>query len=200
MGNRNTLSVVDIAVYALYLLDGWQRRIHTEDIALKCFELAPSRFCWVKYKQYPDLMTAWFALGDAKKERYGGLVIGGSERKRAKDTFTGWRLSEEGISWIKENRTRIENALANEMPPMSRLIEDRRMKYLLKSAAFKKYLSGGDGLNITRPEFAESIICTVNTGRDVLSEKIAQLYSAAEVLRLEKVRQYLDFCRERFLK
>jgi len=145
-------------------------------------------------------MTAWFALGDAKKERYGGLVIGGSERKRAKDTFTGWRLSEEGISWIKENRTRIENALANEMPPMSRLIEDRRMKYLLKSAAFKKYLSGGDGLNITRPEFAESIICTVNTGRDVLSEKIAQLYSAAEVLRLEKVRQYLDFCRERFLK
>ena len=69
------LSNIDIAVYALYLLGGWRDRIHTEDIALKCFELAPSKFSWVKYPEYPDNNTAYLSLGDAKKTKYGVLVI-----------------------------------------------------------------------------------------------------------------------------
>lgn len=47
--NTENLSNIDIVVYALYVLGGWRERIHTEDIALKCFEIAPSRFSWVKY-------------------------------------------------------------------------------------------------------------------------------------------------------
>ena len=39
--NPDNLSNIDIVVYALYLLGGWHERVHTDDIALKCFELAP---------------------------------------------------------------------------------------------------------------------------------------------------------------
>ncbi len=65
--NEESLSNIDIVVYALYALGGWRERIHTEDIALKCYEIAPSKFSWVKYPQYPDNHTAYLSLGDAKK-------------------------------------------------------------------------------------------------------------------------------------
>ena len=68
------LSDIDIALYALYLLGGWQKRVHTEDIALRCYKLVPSKFSWVKYPQYPDPAPTRFALGDAKKKKYGMLV------------------------------------------------------------------------------------------------------------------------------
>jgi len=75
------MSDKDIVLYSLYLLGGWHKRVHTEDIALKCYEIAPSRFSWVKYPQYPDLAPARFALEATKKAQYGALVRGVSERK-----------------------------------------------------------------------------------------------------------------------
>ncbi|MEO0010166.1 MAG: hypothetical protein ABIK51_06585, partial [candidate division WOR-3 bacterium] len=72
----DSLSDIDIAVYALYILGGWHSRIHTEDIALKCFELAKSKFSWVKYPQYPDPTPARYALEAAKKQENGALVTG----------------------------------------------------------------------------------------------------------------------------
>ena len=44
----------EIAVYILHALGGGLRSIPTEDIAKKCFELAPDSFSWVKYPQYPS--------------------------------------------------------------------------------------------------------------------------------------------------
>ena len=105
------LSNIEIAVFALFVLGGWQTRILTEDIAIKCFELAPTKFSWINYKHYPDLMTAWYALGDAEKTKNGRLVIGESERKKSKSTIGGWRLSDEGIKWIESNKDRIESSL-----------------------------------------------------------------------------------------
>jgi hypothetical protein len=199
---ENKLSEVDIVIYSLYQLGGWQERIHTEDIALRCFQTAPSKFSWIKYKQYPDLMTAWYALGRAKKGRYGGLVIGGSERKKGtgKDKFGGWRLNEKGLQWIEDNRYRIEEALFGGMSPDDRLIEARRLKTLIKSQAYKKHVSQGEKAEISHAEFAESLICTVNTKPEMLRERLEQLYSAAEVLKQIEVKQYLDYCRNRFNK
>jgi len=74
------LSDKDIVLYALYLLGGWQKRIHTEDIAFKCFQLAPSKFSWVKYPHFPDLAPARFALESVKRPKYGLLVKGESGR------------------------------------------------------------------------------------------------------------------------
>ncbi len=76
------LSNEEIVLYALHLLGGWHKRVHTEDIALKCFELAPSKFSWTKYPKYPDLAPARFALESAKNSQYGSLVEGESERKK----------------------------------------------------------------------------------------------------------------------
>lgn len=193
------LSDKDVALYALYLLGGWQKRIHTEDIALKCYQLAPSRFSWVKYPQYPDVTPARFALEAAKKLKYGALVEGESERKRTIRSVGGWRLTEGGVRWVKTNKSRIEQCLNEGIPPAERLLEDRRLKELLRSAAFQKFKKYGEKAQISHAEFAESLICTVNTEAAILNERLKQLYSAAEELRREEVKNYMNFCRETFI-
>lgn len=197
-GEIEKLSDKDIALYALYLSGGWQRRIHTEDIALKCYQLVPSRFSWVKYPQYPDLAPARFALEAAKKPNLGTLVEGESEKKRTIKKTGGWRLTENGIRWIEVNRPRIEQSLSERIPPADRVPGDRMLKELVKSVAFREFQRDGQEASISPAEFAESLLCTINTKADVLNERLAQLYSVAENLRRKEVKDYIGFCQRRF--
>jgi hypothetical protein len=192
------LSGMDIVLYSLYLLGGWQKRVHTEDIALKCFQVAPSKFSWVKYPRYPDLTPARFALEAAKKPGYGALVKGESERKRTVKSVGGWMLTGEGIKWIKVNKPRIEQYLGKHRPTGDRLHTDRKLKELLRSVAFKKFMDYGEDTEISHAEFAESLVCTVNTRAEVLSDRLEQLHSIAEELRKEEVKNYVNFCQSKF--
>lgn len=193
------LSDKDIVIYALYLLGGWQKRVHTEDIALRCYEFAPSKFSWVKYPQYPDLAPARFALEKAKRPEHGALVKGESERKRTrKKGIGGWMLTERGIQWVESNKSRIERYLDEHLTTGDRLPADRKLKELLRSVAFRKFRECGEQAEISHAEFAESLVCTVNTKAEVLNDRLEQLYSIAEVLRREEVKDYVNFCRKKF--
>jgi len=187
------ISDKDIVLYALYLLGGWQKRVHTEDIALKCYQIAPSKFSWVKYPQYPDPQPVRFAL-----EKCGALVKGGSERKKTVKSVGGRMLTAEGIKWIKENKTRIEQYLGKHRPTGDRLPTDRKLKELLRSVAFNKFRDYGEQAEISHAEFAESLVCTVNTRAEVLNDRLEQLYSIAEELKREEIKNYVNFCRSKF--
>mgnify|MGYP001068756683 CR=1 FL=1 len=145
------LSDKDIVLYALYILGGWQKRVHTEDIALKCHELAPRKFSWVKYHSTKSVPTR-FALETAKKPKYGALVKGGSERKRTVRSVRGWMLTSEGVKWIKLHKQRIEQYLGTHEPTGERLAADRKLKALLKSAAFEKFTGYGKQVEISHAE------------------------------------------------
>ena len=71
--------------------------------------------------------------------------------------------------------------------------EDRRLKVLIKSGAFAKFLENDQRSNISYTEFVESIVCTVNTERNTVFERLEQLYSVGTVLRQKTVLEYLDF-------
>lgn len=195
---KDSLNDRDITLYALYLLGGWQKRIHTEDVALKCYELAPSKFSWVKYPQHPDLAPARFALEAAKKPKNGALVKGESERKRTVQSIGGWMLTKEGVQWISGNKARIEQYLGRRVPMGVRLLGDRKLKELLESTAFGKFMAFGAQADISHTEFVESLICTVNTKKEILHDRLDQLYSTAERLRREEIKNYVNFCRKKF--
>lgn len=191
------LTAKDIVIYVLYLLGGWQKRIHTEDIALMCYKLAPSRFSWIKYPQYPDLTSARFVLETAKK-KYGGLVKGESERKKTVKSVGGWMLTDKGIQWIEENKSRIEQHLGKHWVTGDRLPAERKLRELLRSRAFIKFMDQGNQADISHAEFAESLICTVNTRKEILNDRLEQLYSIGEEFNKEEVKDYVNFCRKRF--
>ncbi len=191
MTQEISLNDKDIVIYALYVLGGYQKRVHTEDIALKCYEIAPARFSWIKYPQYPDIQPVRFALEKCKP-----LVVGSSERKLP-TIITGWRLTNDGIQWMKMNLDRIVKQLGKKQSPTERLVDNRRIKALINSKAFNKYLAEGGKAEISHAEFAESIVCTINTKPEILFERIEQLYSAADLLNQDKVKQYLDIYRKK---
>ena len=50
-GEGDKLKNWEVVVYALYLAGGVTRAIHTEEVALKCFGLAPDAFSWIRFPQ-----------------------------------------------------------------------------------------------------------------------------------------------------
>ena len=89
------LSNPRIAVLALHALGGATTRRTTQDVALRCFMMAPRRFAWKNHPSYPSDKTAFDALTDAKKARYGKLVAGGGK--------DAWILTPAGIAWCSEH-------------------------------------------------------------------------------------------------
>jgi len=190
------LSNRDVAVYALDLLGGWKERVHTEDVALKCHELAPSKFSWVRHPEYPDLSTARYALEDAARLGHGRLVEGESERTGK--SIGGWMLTADGVRWLSANRARIEKFLGERLRPRDRAPASRKLRELFGSAAFKKFVEYGEEAEISHAEFAESLVCTVNTRSDVLNDRLEQLDAIAVELGIEAVKDFVQFCRKKF--
>lgn len=105
-----------IVVYVLGLLGGASKRVHTEDIAVKCHELFPDAFSWTKYTGYPDKDIVRVALTDARKEKYGALVNGRTGQKlglaaktRRNPLPDGWMLTQAGLDWLDREATRFES-------------------------------------------------------------------------------------------
>ena len=194
----NKLSNMDVVLYVLYKLGGWQKRINTEDITLECFKVTPRKFSWIKYPRYPDIMPVLFSLESAKKKQYGALVVGETERKRTIKLIGGWMLTVKGIRWIKDNIFRIEQILNENKITTGRLSTDRKINELYKSIAFKKFIALQEKANISHAEFAESLICTVNTGVKILNDRLEQLNSVAEELNKEEIKNYVNFCQKKF--
>jgi len=51
-----SLTNVDIVVYVTAVLGGAEKKVYSEVIAAKCFELDPARFSWrlPDYRKWPD--------------------------------------------------------------------------------------------------------------------------------------------------
>lgn len=182
----------DIVLYALHLLGGWEKRVHTEDIALKSFDLAPSEFSWMKHPDLPKLSAARHALEHVKEAKRGTLVDGESEEGKG---VGGWMLTPEGVQWVRENEQRIERSLSGHFPG-TRLPRHRRLRELLQSAAFKKFTEHGQQAEVSHAELAESLVCTVNTSAEILNDRLLQLEATAEQLQREDVRQYVRYARK----
>jgi hypothetical protein len=95
--NKKSLTTPQFGVVtlAVYLLDGHQRAVDTEDVAVKAHGLAPGRFCWRKYPDQINMELVRAALSDAKKSKNGAWVTGVGR--------TGWSLTPEGLRWVKAN-------------------------------------------------------------------------------------------------
>lgn len=82
----------EVAVIAVYMLGGASRSIDTEDVAIKCHELAPTLFSWQKHKDQINLELVRVNLSNAKKTQNGSLLSGSGRE--------GWRLNSRGVDWI----------------------------------------------------------------------------------------------------
>ena len=134
----------DLTLYALHLVGGDASHVPTEDVAVRAYELYPERFGIIRYPQYPDVEVVRMALIHMRVDKNQKLVEG--------DQRKGWRVTDEGLSWLADNRKAIEQALANKHPKERRIakgkvitrgkIRDAYLKRLIESDAYAKWRKG----------------------------------------------------------
>lgn len=193
----------EIAVYVVHLLDGDTRRVATEDIALKCHELAPDAFSWVKYPQYPDKDVVRSALVDARKGKNGELLRGRAGRGKgqlyranAVPASDGWMLTEAGAKWILENKVRLSVEL--EYREMNAHRQDRQQKIsrIRKHVLFSRFLDQPEGFSPSLGDMAELFRCRVDTDRTTWEKRFQSASVLAQALEDNQVLAFVEKCRE----
>lgn len=192
----------EIAVYAVHLLGGESRRVPTEEVAVKCFALAPDSFSWVKYPQYPDKDVVRFGLVDARKAKNGVLLQGRAGRGRGQVQRTkvgpavdGWMLTQAGVRWIQDNRERVSSEL------QYREVSDHRQENLHKLArikdhpVFQKFLEKPEGFSPSLGEMAELFRCRVDADLQTWDKRFQAAGNLAQALNDDGVMAFLAKCR-----
>ena len=146
---KNELSNWEIVTWAVYLIGGDQGYVDTEDVAMKANELAPGRFTWVKYIDQINIEKVRTSLSDAKKEKYGKLLVG--------KHIEGWMLSQYGLQYCTSNLGAFEKAdISREaLYRKERTWRKREKTRLMGTSAYEKIVDINESDSVTKQE-AES--------------------------------------------
>jgi hypothetical protein len=193
----------EIAVLALFLQGGASKRVHTEDVALKCYELARDAFSWVRYPQYPDKDIARVALTDARKSKTGALVSGRAGRGRrpipepdATPTDDGWRLTERGARWIAENRHRLDALTTKRRVRLDRQEPLRRLARITSHPAFQRFALDQRSFSPSLGELADLLRCRPDAPRRVWDRRFQAARNEAQVAAQQDVLSFLHACED----
>ncbi len=192
-------SNVEVVVFSLDILGGASKKISTEEIAIKAYEIAPDRFSWInrKFSHFPDKLVAKTALEDAAKKKTGRFVVGSYARDESRD---GWTLTPEGIKWLNSNRERINLTLTEpeERPSMRPLDMKRFLSRIKDSAAYKEFSKQGTLEEVTEYLFADLLQASPDAPRQIFHAKINRLLKVGELSKDEDIQKFLIACENKF--
>jgi hypothetical protein len=166
----------ELVVYGLYAAGGASQRVHTEEVALKCWTLFPTAFSWTKYPQYPDKDIVRVALTDARKEKYGALVIGRVEGlAHNSDEPEGWLLTEGGLQWIADNRAAFEAEGADPQRKAHRQLLLRRVREITASDLFRAFQRDREAFAPGIGELASFLKCRVDANQNIWERRLGDI-------------------------
>jgi len=197
MEDSNAIKSMHIAVYALSLLEGIQRKVHTEDIAQKCLEIAPNRFKWERYN-YPDKELVRKALFHASEEHNGGLVIGRSGIEQRGKSRDGWQLTPAGAAWLRQNESMLADFTHTSHEQVPKREADRFLKKIRSEAAFRLFKEQGNLSEVSPYMFTDLLNCSPDAPADTIRFKFNRLFSNAELVNDKEIIEFLTLCKERF--
>jgi len=190
----------------LFLLGGDTKHIHTEDIALKCFELFPSSFSWVKYQQYPDKDIARLALMDARKEIYGAFVDGRAGQKKGLSAKTGrnpindgWVLTINGINWIHEKLPRLQLLISSGEIKEHRQNILKQLKRVREHPLFLRYVNQPSDFLPMLGEMADLFRCRVDAEEEIWRQRFDQIRRQIEVTGQKNMFDFIEKCYTAYL-
>ncbi len=196
----------ELVVYVLSLLGAESRRVHTEEIAVKCHEMFPASFSWTRYTDLPDKDIVRVALTDARKTRHGALVDGRSGEKRGHSATTkrdpvtdGWMLTEAGVRWVREHRATFESLVDTSAPRAHRQKVLKEMAKVRRHPLFLSYLERPSGFKPGIGELADFVRCRVDAPANVWTERFETARRQAILVDQQDVVDFLTKCRNEYL-
>ena|SRR2546422_3334902 len=196
----------ELVVYVLSLLGAESRRVHTEEIAVKCHELFPASFSWTKYTQLPDKDIVRVALTDARKAQHGALVDGRSGERRGHSATTkrepvpdGWMLTEAGVRWVREHRAAFETLVDTGAPKAHRQKVLKDVARVRKHPLFLAYLEGPSAFKPSIGEIADFVRCRVDAPENVWLDRFQTASQQAILVDQQDVVDFLTRCRSEYM-
>ena len=201
--SKNSPANRELVVYALFLVGGDSRRIHTEDVAVKCHELFPDAFSWTRYPQFPDKDVVRVALTDARKPKHGGIVEGRAGQRRGQTAKThrepvedGWRLTDAGARWIKEHKASMEEFIGIGVVKEHRQIALKRLARIREHGLFKRFEEDPLRFEPMIGEVADLLRCRVDAGRKVWNSRFEKALMQAASAGQEDIVTFIGRCQE----
>lgn len=201
-----TVANRELVVYALALMGGETKRIHTEDIAVKCHEFFPESFSWTKYSEYPDKDIVRVALTDARKSQHGGFVdgrsgqkLGHSSKTRREPALDGWMLTKEGIDWVKKNTTRLEKLVGSGAIKEHRQKVLQQLRKIRQHPLFERYRDNTDRFSASIGEVADLVRCRVDAESSVWMKRFDSIKRKAQIAEQVDVADFIDRCEESYM-
>jgi len=190
------LTNVDVVLYSLYVLGGAKKKIFTEDIAKKSFELASSRFSWRRYSQYPDIEPARKSLMEARNQKK--LITGRAGEVKGLKPSDGWIFSPEGILWLEKNLKRISFTLGRVEKTVRRTESSKRIAELETTTAYSRFIKDGSCVNIKPYEFTDFLNISLDTPPSVFRKRIDAIRALAAYEKKKKLLIFVAQCEEKF--
>jgi hypothetical protein len=152
--NPKGVSVVDnpdVVPYALHLLGGGSSFVDVEDIAVKCYELAPQRFGF-RTHPYPNYKTFSKALRDFEDKHPAMLLRSPDGLKR--------QLTAEGVEYIRMKRAFFERAFGSPSanPPTRR--RNQRLLNELRDKPLTQAFLSGQKPELSKIAVADLLMCS----------------------------------------
>lgn len=191
----------ELVVYCLYVAGGATERVHTEDLALKCWELFPDSFSWTKYPQYPDKDIVRVALTDARKEKYGAHVSGRVEGKTpgvGHGDPEGWLLTDKGLEWVKGNLNLFGDDTAKHERKAHRQLLLRRVKELTTSELFRRFAESSTSFSPSIGELAAFLRCRVDANEAVWERRLADIRRLGIDAGEDAIGRFADACSDAY--
>jgi hypothetical protein len=193
-------SNIEIVIVVLAQLGGATRKVHTEQIAVKAYELAPDRFSWnlpeYRSKNWPDKQAVRFALENEKRKENGRRVDG--DTAHGDSARDGWRLSPVGAEWIAANQDRILKSLTAKPSSIPRREAQRFCKRLKKETVYQSFVSTGAVENVSRYDFTDLLLCSPDAHTDTIRLKFDRLLAVAHLVGDSEILSFLNACQHRF--
>lgn len=187
------LNHIEIALFALYELGGVKRKVHIEEIAYKCRELAPERFGWQlpQFREIPDKQAVYYALDEACKKRRGELAARTGTRANGGIRFL---ITMAGVKWIKENESRVSRRLGRKASVApKREVRDflRRVK---GDQAFRRFRAEGESVALSTYDLIDFLRIPFETSPTMIQRKFDETKAQAELAEDEEIRDFLLVC------
>ena len=170
-----------VAALALYSLGGATARQHQEDVAVKCYEIAPRRFGWERH-DFPDIDRAGVALRDGKKAKNGALITG--------DKRIGWLLTPAGIDWAGE-RAQLAGGTKAEGRSVLSVTDDRELRHLRQHRLFEEWRAGSEEVSVFQA--ADVVGLPADAPTHSIARRIATLEGAARTGGRRELEGFLEW-------
>lgn len=196
------LSNIDIVLLALLELGGFEKKIHTEVIAHKAFELDPTRFGWrlpeFRERGYPDKEPVRSALMDAAKAKNGSLVDGRSGVEASGKDADGWMFTPAGAKWIRGKEQLIKQKLGVQVSRLRPTETAHFLRQIKAQPLFARFMEVGNLAGESPFSFTDMLNVSPDSARSVVSRKFQRLRSTAELAGDSDVLSFLDACAQEF--